>query len=407
MPVSTALASVALSETCRVRLTLREECSTDHVLDSELVIEGRRETHEFTADWPDARIASERRLELTLGTRVVLTDDGAVHMSLPLGEPALRRARYSTTVQRVRRNVMLCGDTQFVWRVLSLIDGERSMADVLAALPALDRQDGARLLAALAAAGAVDISGRQVGRFLHAATKKGVTPGGGLDVREVLELVTDGGYRTYPDTPAVALATDVPPPLEPLHAVLRRRRSFRDFNGRPIQRAEFDALLTTACGPTGEVAWAGHTVKLRAYPSSGGLYAVEIYPVAFAVEGLPAGVHHYTAPHPALELLAPGTRAPFVDAALPSERAMLSGVAAMICLTGRFRRHETKYGEGGYRMLIAEAGHISQNLLLAATALGLDARPFGGVFDAMVNQALGLTGGDEQFLLSVLIGHAG
>jgi len=79
----------------------------------------------------------------------------------------------------------------------------------------------------------------------------------------------------------------------------------------------------------------------------------------------------------------------------------------MICLVGLFPRHERKYGEGGYRMMVAEAGHISQNLILAATALGLSARPFGGVFDDLVNEDLGLDMMQEQFLLSVLVGHAG
>jgi SagB-type dehydrogenase family enzyme len=88
------------------------------------------------------------------------------------------------------------------------------------------------------------------------------------------------------------------------------------------------------------------------------------------------------------------------------ERDMVSGVAVMFCLTGRFRRHERKYGQGGYRMLVAETGHISQNLILAAVALGLSARPFGGVFDALLNRHLGLEDDDEQFLLSVLMGHS-
>jgi nitroreductase len=55
-------------------------------------------------------------------------------------------------------------------------------------------------------------------------------------------------------------------------------------------------------------------------------------------------------------------------------------------------------------MLVAEAGHISQNLVLAATALGLSARPFGGVFDNVLNHDLGLEGAEEQFLLAVLVG---
>ena len=96
-----------------------------------------------------------------------------------------------------------------------------------------------------------------------------------------------------------------------------------------------------------------------------------------------------------------------VTAALPVERAMVAAVSAMVCLVGHFPRHECKYGQGGYRMMVAEAGHISQNLVLTATALGLSARPFGGVFDDLLNEDLGLEEEREQFLLSVLVGHAG
>ena len=154
--------------------------------------------------------------------------------------------------------------------------------------------------------------------------------------------------------------------------------------------------------------WAGREVKLRAYPSSGALYAVEIYPVVFRVEGLEPAVYHYRAVENVLEVVRPSVDpASVVGAALPVEREMVAGAAALFCLTGCFARHERKYGEGGYRMLVAEAGHISQNLVLAATALGLSARPFGGVFDDLLNHDLGLDGTEEQFLLAVIVGHAG
>jgi SagB-type dehydrogenase family enzyme len=152
--------------------------------------------------------------------------------------------------------------------------------------------------------------------------------------------------------------------------------------------------------------WAGREVKLRAYPSSGALYAVEIYPVVFRVDGLGPAVYHYRAVESVLEVVRPRIDpASVVGAALPVERGMVAAAAAHVCLAGCFRRHERKYGEGGYRMLVAEAGHISENLILAATALGLGARPFGGVFDDLLNHELGLDGPDEQFLLAVLVGH--
>src|SRR6185436_4213101 len=122
---------------------------------------------------------------------------------------------------------------------------------------------------------------------------------------------------------------------------------------------------------------------------------------------LDAAVYHYRAVENVLEVAKRDfDPSRLVGAALPVERAMVAGAAALICLAGCFPRHEQKYGEGGYRMLVAEAGHISQNIVLAATALGLSALPFGGVFDDLLNQDLGL-GGDEQFLLAVLVGSGG
>ena len=88
------------------------------------------------------------------------------------------------------------------------------------------------------------------------------------------------------------------------------------------------------------------------------------------------------------------------------EREMLNGISAMICLSAVFKRHEYKYGEGGYRMMVAEAGHISENLILAATCLGIQARPFGGVFDDFINNIFRFNPNEEQFVLSVILGYA-
>jgi SagB-type dehydrogenase family enzyme len=287
------------------------------------------------------------------------------------------------------------------------MDGARSVAEICSSLPVGERPTAARILAVLAATGAIDVSGRPIGRFLHSVTKKGVVPGGGLESGEVLQLATDGNYRAYPNAPRIALGQSVPDRLRGFHALTRSRRSRRDFLGQAIGREAFDALLGAACGVTGAMLWAGREVKLRAYPASGALYAVEIYPVVFSVEGLQPAVYHYRAVENEIEVVrADIDPAQFVGAALPVEREMVSGAAAMICLAGFFPRHERKYGQGGYRMLVAEAGHISQNLILAATALGLSARPFGGVFDDLVNQDLGLNAAEEQFLLAVLVGHA-
>ncbi|MEP7308395.1 MAG: tetratricopeptide repeat protein [Acidobacteriota bacterium] len=389
-------------------ITLYEELFTDYVFENDLLIDGPRQRRVIA--WPEVvkPLSDDVRPVLLPCARTFVDDEGAVRFSLLQGEPIVERHADCTLMRRVRREIAMAGNPRVLWSVIARMDGTNTVADILAGLPAELRSLAARILAALTAVGVVDVSGRPVGRFLHFATKKGVLPAGGLEGDEVLYLATDGQYLAYPDAPRIAVSEGVPDRLRPFHALTRARRSHRDYGGLAIRRADFDALLHTACGVTGSMAWGGRDVKLRAYPSSGALYAVEIYPVVFRVDGLEPAVYHYRAVENALEVVSADIDpSSLVEAALPVERAMVSSAAVLFCLTGCFLRHERKYGEGGYRMLVAETGHISQNLILAATALGLSARPFGGVFDGLLNHDLGLDGSKEQFLLGVLAGNHG
>jgi len=388
-------------------VTLRDEVAIDYGFEPDLLVDGRRESRVVRWAGEPEPLAVDLRPVVLPGVRSWMDDDGAVRFRLSAGEPVVEPDPGCVILRRSRRDVAVKGKTRLVWRLLRALDGTATVEEILGAFEAPDRELAGRILAVLAEAGAIDVSGRAIGRYLHAATKKGVLPAGGLAGDEVLRLATDMTYRGYPDAPRMALRAIEPERLQALHALTRSRRSRRDYAGVAITREHFEALLHTACGVTGTIDWADRQLKLRAYPSSGGLYAVEIYPVVFRVAGLEPAVYHYRANDHALETVRPVIdQHSFVRAALPMERKMVAGAAAMFCMAGFFPRHERKYGEGGYRMLVAEAGHISQNLILAATALGLTARPFGGVFDHLVNRELGVDEGDEAFLLGVLVGHA-
>ena len=389
-------------------LTVFEEVTVEYVLEPDLLLDGRQERRVTRPADPPGELAAHVRPMLAPGARSVADDDGAVRFCLSPDEPVLERQPGCVVMRRRRREVAVAGRAEAVWRVVRAMDGARTVGAILSRTLPDEREATSRLLASLAAAGVVDVSGRPFGRYLHAATKKGVLPGGRLENDDVLRLATDGRYRRFDGAPTIALSPSVPDRLHAFHALTRARRSRRDYLGSAVRREDFDALLTTACGVTGTLPWAGREVKLRAYPSSGALYAVEIYPIVWRVEGLDPAVYHFRAAENALEIVRPGIDlARMAAAALPVEREMVAGAAAMVCMVGFFPRHEQKYGEGGYRMMVAEAGHLSQNLVLAATALGLGARPFGGVFDDLVNEDLGLDGEQEQFLLAVLVGHTG
>ena len=156
-------------------------------------------------------------------------DEAVVRFSLPSAEPIVERHPGSLS----------CGGAAVRWlcrrtrRPLAVDPGdgwdEHGCGDPVRACRKR-APVAARMLAALAATGAIDVSGRAVGRFLHRATKKGVLPAGGLEGDAVLRLATDGNYRAYPETPRIAVSQIGPrsaphvPRADPLAAILPRLR---------------------------------------------------------------------------------------------------------------------------------------------------------------------------------------
>jgi SagB-type dehydrogenase family enzyme len=359
-----------------------------------------------------APVPPDGLIELPLGARVWVDETGSLHICTALREPTFNRAAHGMTAGRVRREATVTGDLRLAWSLLRAMDGQRPVADVVATIPESDQPAATWLVAALSEAGVIDGTGRAAAAFAHTSTKYGVFPAVLIDPVEISRWGTNGNYRSYPDAPRVALHGDVPEALAPLHRLTRARRTDRWFDGRAVEGQDFAALLTTACGVTGTLVWGEGQASLRAYPSAGGLYAVEVYPVLFNVSGYDPGIYHFRPLEQGLEFLAPidPSVGPSLIAgvALPDQAAItnFTGAAGVIFLTAVFSRAESKYGQGAYRVLAAESGHISQSLILAATALGLQAFPATGFFDDALNRVLGLDSAEEQFLLAVLLGRS-
>jgi SagB-type dehydrogenase family enzyme len=76
----------------------------------------------------------------------------------------------------------------------------------------------------------------------------------------------------------------------------------------------------------------------------------------------------------------------------------------VVWLGAVYERTRRKYGERAYRYVHLDAGHVSENLLLEATALGLGACCVGAFYDEDANEFLGLDGGREFAVLAVAVG---
>lgn len=209
-------------------------------------------------------------------------------------------------------------------------------------------------------------------------------------------------YKTYPDAPQI----DLPQPNQAsskekdLMSVITERRSHRDYNtSSALSLKHLSHLLYLAQGITSK------DDQFRTVPSSGALYPLEIYPIVHRVTGLEPGLYHYAVEQHKLELVKPGDlRQPLVSAVLNQD--FLGEAQVCFVVSGIFQRTRWKYHERTYRYVLMEAGHLGQNLYLAATALGLGVCGIGAFFDDPLNELLEVDGKAEAALYLVTVGES-
>lgn len=178
-----------------------------------------------------------------------------------------------------------------------------------------------------------------------------------------------------------------------LEEALIKRRSVRTYTEKPVTIGQLSQLLFAAQGITGRV----YGKPLRAAPSAGALYPFEIYLIVNNVEDIPPGIYHYAIKEHALEEIKQGDfRIQIIDAGW--EQNMLGTSGVTFALSAVFDRIRSKYGERGMRYIYMEAGHISQNIYLQATSLGLGSVAVGAFSDKDVNKLMGLDGKKEAIV---------
>jgi len=176
-----------------------------------------------------------------------------------------------------------------------------------------------------------------------------------------------------------------------LEEAIARRRSSRSFADRPLT---LDQL--------GQLAWAGQGITdarrgFRSAPSAGALYPLELYFVT------PEATYHYRpAGHQFAVHRRGDQRAALAEAAL--RQAWVRTAAVGVVIAAVHARTSGKYGARGQMYVHMEAGHVAQNLLLQATALGLAHVPVGAFRDREVTEALALPA-DHAPLYIICIGH--
>ena len=209
-------------------------------------------------------------------------------------------------------------------------------------------------------------------------------------------------FKKYPDAEKVALPRQWQLTEEKITPLLQNRRSLRHYAPEPIALQELAFMLWASQGIT---AVSGN-YSFRTAPSGGALYPVETYISANSVEDLAPGLYHFDVESFSLDRLTCVDSAEAVAAACLNQQFM-AGSAVTFLWSAVFRRCMNKYGNRGMRYILLDAGHICQNILLAAEATGSGGCPIAAFFDDEVNDLLGLDPANESILYAASVGKRG
>jgi nitroreductase len=180
-------------------------------------------------------------------------------------------------------------------------------------------------------------------------------------------------YKEYPDAHRIPLSS---PDIENgpgFWEILSKRRSKRAYNVQPISPKELSQMLWATQGISAKVSGSA----LRTAPS------VETHELELLKEGD----------------MVKAVRAGALDQQLAENAAVVFIWAAV------FQRSKWKYLQRAYRYVFLDAGHIAQNLALAAEALGLGSCQIGALYDDELNNLLDLDGVEESVIYMSSVAH--
>jgi len=215
-------------------------------------------------------------------------------------------------------------------------------------------------------------------------------------------------YKEYPEAQKIELVAFDPRRFASLceaagamilDRVLRQRKSIRDFQQQPISKDQLSYLLWASTG----IQRIEDGYEFRTTPSAGALYPIETYVVVNDVRKLEAGVYHYSIKAHQLEQLKQGEFRQEVTAAALGQ-GMCQTSAVVFVWSAVFERCKWKYGQRAYRYIYLDAGHIAENLALAAVSLNLGSCEIGALYDNQVNAILGIDGSEESVVCMAVVG---
>lgn len=181
----------------------------------------------------------------------------------------------------------------------------------------------------------------------------------------------------------------LPPPeikgMITVEQAIAQRRTVRRFAQQRLEPEQLSQILWAANGITDPRRF------LRAAPSAGALYPMDLYVVAGhdGVRNLEAGVYHHQPKDHTMSAVVTGDRREAVARASLSQMWMARAPVSIV-ITAEYSRVTGKYGNRGVRYALIEAGHVGQNIYLQAEAMALRVGIVGAFDDSRLIEVMNL-----------------
>jgi SagB-type dehydrogenase family enzyme len=189
-----------------------------------------------------------------------------------------------------------------------------------------------------------------------------------------------------------------------LQQAFEQRRSLRKYSEQGLSLEELSFLLWAASWARDFRSNERMEVTFRNVPSAGSRHPIECFVDIHRVSGLKSGLYYYHPIKHCLILLdeSPEIQQKIFEGCLRQE--MVAKAAVNFIYTAVPYRTSWRYGQRGYRYLYLDAGHIGQNLHLAAEAIDAGCCMIGAYLDEGLNAALALDGVEEFVIYVAALG---
>jgi SagB-type dehydrogenase family enzyme len=185
-------------------------------------------------------------------------------------------------------------------------------------------------------------------------------------------------------------------------AAIENRRSERDYLAEPMSLNELSVLLWCTQGIKRVIP---NVVALRNVPSAGARNAFETFLLINHVDGIEPGLYKYAALKHELLKLETGTHMQEEFVAACDDQDYVKNSNVTFFWTAVPYRMTWSYADRGYRYLFLDAGHVCQNLYLAAEKFNLGVCAIGSFDDDKLNSLLHIDGINQFTVYLAAVGR--